>query len=604
MPAPEPVSGESYEISLPGQPPEEKFQAFVSSCDDEGVDVKVDRMGDFSFTREYWRKKAFAKSPAALRRQLNELREQLRCGELAEDQHKRRAKELRREFYCGEPRYGADGCAASSAFELELREEKREARDSLRSESRRRMKSCTAAIRASGRFGLPVGSAYNAASSQREEGNIASMSTASPNFASPTGADGPPKTLVRRPWGECVRKSKLLGKGAFGKVWLGLREDTGGFVAMKEMSLGEGDEASRGKASAIAREIKVMKPLRHKNIVRFLHAERTQFADEHGLRIFMEYVPGGSLANIVEEYARPDTEQRGLAEPTVKSYIRQMLEGLAYLHEQGIVHRDIKGENALVGADGVVKVADFGTAASIDRGCRETCGTPCFMAPEVVKAPEDGSGHDGKADVWSVGCTAVQLLTGNPPFSHLDKYGAMFAVVKADPDDPPDASLKREELTEECRDFVEQCFERDRSLRPSAEQLLKHPWLADAADLDDDEAPRLTAPPPSITPGTTRPPSHAGTIPPSVDRRPVGSHDAVVDWRQHHRSQQRHMAAQHSLNHARPLAPPGSPTVDVKGDVDSMPERTDTKGFNPCTVGTVRAYDTDFEADAKKMLFG
>lgn len=173
----------------------------------------------------------------------------------------------------------------------------------------------------------------------------------------------------------------------------------------------------------------------------------------------LEFVENGSLADITKQVGR-------FPEPLIVIYISQVLAGLAYLHEQGVIHRDIKGANILSTKDGNVKVADFGVATAA--GDKEhTMGSPYWMAPEIIEL----NGASAKSDIWSVGCTIVELLTGKPPYYELDQMPALFRIVQ---DDCPPLPAGISPL---CRDFLMQCFQKEPLLRQDAMQLLKHRWI-------------------------------------------------------------------------------------------------------------------------------
>lgn len=144
------------------------------------------------------------------------------------------------------------------------------------------------------------------------------------------------------------KKAEVLGQGAFGIVYLGLNIDTGELMAVKQMAT---EEVSKKELSSLENEINLLRNLRHPNIVRYIGTELTTTS----LSIFLEYVPGGSLKALIDKFGQ-------LEEAVVKSYTRQLLLGLEYLHRNGIAHRDIKGANCLVGNDGVIKLADFGSS--------------------------------------------------------------------------------------------------------------------------------------------------------------------------------------------------------------------------------------------------
>ncbi|PWZ44267.1 MAP3K epsilon protein kinase 1 [Zea mays] len=227
-----------------------------------------------------------------------------------------------------------------------------------------------------------------------------------------------------------------IGKGAYGRVYKGLDLENGDFVAIKQN-------------------------LNHKNIVKYLGSLKTK---SH-LHIILEYVENGSLANIIKP-----NKFGPIPESLVALYIAQVLEGLVYLHEQGVIHRDIKGANILSTKEGLVKLADFGVATKLteaDINTHSVVGTPYWMAPEVIEM----SGVCAASDIWSVGCTVIELLTCAPPYYDLQPMPALFRIVQdVHPPIP-------EGLSPEVTDFLQQCFQKDAMQRPDAKALLMHTWL-------------------------------------------------------------------------------------------------------------------------------
>lgn len=210
----------------------------------------------------------------------------------------------------------------------------------------------------------------------------------------------------------------------------------------------------------IQREVEIMKKLHHANVVRVLDS----FHDQFGVSIVLEYVDGGSLASIVRKCGC-------MPESLVAIYMDQVLQGLQYLHEHGVIHRDIKGGNILLSKEGVCKLVDFGCAAAVanDMSKRVTVvGTPYWMAPEVVSM----SGQLPTSDIWSFGATVVELVTGEPPYWGMPPVSAMFNVVQ-DARPPVPAGL-----SPELTDMLRQCFQKDPRVRPDAAQLRTHPWFA------------------------------------------------------------------------------------------------------------------------------
>ncbi|KAF8019733.1 hypothetical protein BT93_G0433 [Corymbia citriodora subsp. variegata] len=202
------------------------------------------------------------------------------------------------------------------------------------------------------------------------------------------------------------QKGERLGSGSFGTVYEGI-SDNGFFFAIKEVSLL--DEGSRGKQSILQleQEISLLSQFEHENIVRYLGTDK----DDKKLYIFLELMTKGSLANLYHKYNLRDSQ--------VSAYTRQILNGLKYLHDQNVVHRDIKCANILVDASGSVKLADFGLAKVTKvNDAKSSKGTPFWMAPEVVNLKNRSYGL--AADIWSLGCTVLEMLTRQPPYSHLE----------------------------------------------------------------------------------------------------------------------------------------------------------------------------------------
>lgn len=249
-----------------------------------------------------------------------------------------------------------------------------------------------------------------------------------------------------------------IGKGAYGRVYKGLDLENGDFVAIKQVSL---ENIPQEDLNIIMQEIDLLKNLNHKNIVKYLGSLKTK---SH-LHIILEYVENGSLANIIKP-----NKFGPFPESLAAVYIAQVLEGLVYLHEQGVIHRDIKGANILTTKEGLVKLADFGVATKLteaDVNTHSVVGTPYWMAPEVIEM----SGVCAASDIWSVGCTVIELLTCSPPYYELQPMPALFRIVQDVIPPIPEG------FSPESTDFLRQCFQKDAIKRPDAKTLLMHPWL-------------------------------------------------------------------------------------------------------------------------------
>ncbi|CAL5348325.1 unnamed protein product [Camellia sinensis] len=252
-------------------------------------------------------------------------------------------------------------------------------------------------------------------------------------------------------------KGQLLGRGSFGSVYEGIA-DGGVFIAVKEVSLLDQGDQGRQSISQLEQEIALLSQFEHENIVRYYGTDK----DESNLYIFLELVTKGSLLSLYQKY--------NLQDSIVSSYTRQILHGLKYLHERNVVHRDIKCANILVHANGSVKLADFGLAKATKLNDIKSCkGTPYWMAPEVVKRNDQGYGLP--ADIWSLGCTVLEMLTRQIPYANLESMQALFQIGRGVPPPVPDS------LSRDARDFIFRCLQVKPNDRPTAADLLDHPYV-------------------------------------------------------------------------------------------------------------------------------
>ncbi|KAG2721717.1 hypothetical protein I3760_02G094900 [Carya illinoinensis] len=262
------------------------------------------------------------------------------------------------------------------------------------------------------------------------------------------------------------RKGELIGCGAFGRVYMGMNLDSGELIAVKQVSIAA-NNASKEKTQAHIREleeeVKLLKNLSHPNIVRYLGTAR----EEESLNILLEFVPGGSISSLLGKFG-------SFPESVIRMYTKQLLLGLEYLHKNGIMHRDIKGANILVDNKGCIKLADFGASKKVVElatinGAKSMKGTPYWMAPEVILQ----TGHSFSADIWSVGCTVIEMATGKPPWSQqYQEVAALFHIgtTKSHPPIP-------EHLSAEAKDFLLKCLQKEPNLRLAASDLLQHPFV-------------------------------------------------------------------------------------------------------------------------------
>ncbi|XP_071716409.1 mitogen-activated protein kinase kinase kinase NPK1 [Rutidosis leptorrhynchoides] len=262
------------------------------------------------------------------------------------------------------------------------------------------------------------------------------------------------------------RKGELIGCGAFGRVYMGMNLDSGELLAVKQVSVVV-NVASKDKTQAHIRELEeevnLLKNLSHPNIVRYVGTAR----EEDSLNIFLEFVSGGSISSLLGKFG-------SFPESVLRMYTKQILLGLEYLHKNGIMHRDIKGANILVDNKGQIRLADFGASKKVVElatmtGAKSMKGTPYWMAPEVILQ----TGHSFSADIWSVGCTVIEMATGKPPWSQqYQEVAALFHIgtTKAHPPIP-------DHLSTEAKDFLLKCLQKEPDFRPDASELLQHPFV-------------------------------------------------------------------------------------------------------------------------------
>ncbi|OTB12246.1 hypothetical protein K445DRAFT_66785 [Daldinia sp. EC12] len=263
-------------------------------------------------------------------------------------------------------------------------------------------------------------------------------------------------------------KGELIGKGTYGRVYLGMNATTGEFLAVKEVEVNPkaaGGDKNKMKEllKALDQEIDTMQNLDHVNIVQYLGCERK----ETSISIFLEYISGGSIGSCLRKHGK-------FEEPVVSSLTRQALSGLAYLHREGILHRDLKADNILLDVDGTCKISDFGISKKTDNiyGNDKTNsmqGSVFWMAPEVIRS--QGEGYSAKVDIWSLGCVVLEMFAGRRPWSKEEAVGAIYKIANGEI--PPIADDVREAISPYALGFMLDCFTVDPKDRPTAERLLR-----------------------------------------------------------------------------------------------------------------------------------
>ncbi|KAI7888167.1 protein kinase [Mucor mucedo] len=262
------------------------------------------------------------------------------------------------------------------------------------------------------------------------------------------------------------RNMRKIGQGASGGVYTAYSDHCDFPVAIKQMNLEQ-----QPKKELIINEILVMKESKQKNIVNFIDS----YLWRGDLWVIMEYMEGGSLTDVVTNNM--------MMEGQIAAVCHEVLEGLQHLHSKGVIHRDIKSDNILLSLYGDIKLTDFGFCAQLNemQSKRTTMvGTPYWMAPEVVTRKEYGP----KVDIWSLGIMAIEMVEGEPPYLNENPLRALYLIAN----NGTPKLQNPEALSPVFRDFLAKCLEVDVDARPSAADMLNHPFL------------RLADPLPSLAP--------------------------------------------------------------------------------------------------------
>lgn len=263
------------------------------------------------------------------------------------------------------------------------------------------------------------------------------------------------------------KQGQLLKQGVCGSVYQALNVNTGQIYALKRLTLSIDPERRLKEIAKLKREFSMLQELNHENIVKYLQVEVEP--DQSAINLVLEYVPCGSVLTIL---CRTLQCEEGM----VRTYTKQLLRGLAYLHSRGIIHRDIKCSNILVDAIGRVKITDFSSCIKVSGDKeepairRKLAGSPYWMAPEVARRV----GHSFPADIWSAGCAVIEMISRRAPWSDVSTNSKEVLELIGGAQGPP---AYPDSITVECRAFLDCCLQVKPEKRASADQLLTHCFI-------------------------------------------------------------------------------------------------------------------------------
>lgn len=267
---------------------------------------------------------------------------------------------------------------------------------------------------------------------------------------------------------------EIIGTGVCSKVYKAIDLGTKRNVAVKIQKYEKDLIAYINEEYVVLRDFS-----EHANIPDFYGVYRKKFTTNQSDEIWfvLEYCEGGAIIDVIKSL---HTINRRVSEEQIAYILRETAKAILHLHENNIIHRDIRGSNILITKGGEIKLCDFGLSrdTKTTNGKRATCiGSPSWMSPEIVASAKGdaSSTYENRADVWAFGITAIELADGKPPFADINPTRAMFQIVR----NPPPTLYRRSNWSEHFNDFIAECLEKNPDHRPFLVELMEHPFFTE-----------------------------------------------------------------------------------------------------------------------------